>query len=335
MYIGVRTAHARLSRPRTENVLAKQNIKKETNKMKRKISIAVLLILALLVMTSCTAIQGAVDKVKQLLPQKDPQVQVDPTPDDPKPCEHSYEKKVTEPTCTAEGYTTYKCKNCGNTYTADQTAKKPHTFQSGKCSCGAEDPNYVPPCEHEWVDPTCTADGYCTKCDEPGDPATGHKDEDKNFLCDVCGIEDIPATHEKVSYTLNISDLAAGTRSADEINGVFTILSGSEVRNRTKSFEGVEYTKSVKIGNSTTKIKVSVPGTGKLSFIVQNGSSGVDMQFIKVTGPDGTEYDIEFTGNAGGSPLVMIELDVTAGDWTSAAVRTAALRTYSTSHSPL
>ena len=316
MYIGVRTAHARLSRPRTENVLAKQNIKKETNKMKRKISIAVLLILAMLVMTSCTAIQGAVDKVKQLLPHKDPQVQVDPTPDDPKPCEHSYEKKVTEPTCTAEGYTTYKCKNCGNTYTADQTAKKSHTFQNGKCSCGAEDPNYVPPCEHEWVDPTCTADGYCTKCDEPGDPATGHKDEDKNFLCDVCGIEDIPATHEKVSYTLNISDLAAGTRSADEINGVFTILSGTEVRNRTKTFEGVEYNKSVKIGNSTAKIKVSVPGTGKLSFIVQNGSSGVDMQYITVTGPDGTVHNIEFVGNSAGSPLVMIELDVTAGDWT-------------------
>ena len=284
--------------------------------MKRKISIAVLLILALLVMTSCTAIQGAVDKVKQLLPQKDPQVQVDPTPDDPKPCEHSYETKVTKPTCTAEGYTTYKCKNCGDTYTADQTAKTAHTFQNGKCSCGAEDPNYVPPCEHDWVDPTCTADGYCTKCDEPGDPATGHKDENKNFLCDVCGVEDIPATHEKVSYTLNISDLTAGTRSGDDINGVFTILSGSEVRNRTKTFEGVEYNKSVKIGNSTAKIKVSVPGTGKLSFIVQNGSSGVDMQYITVTGPDGTVHNIEFVGNREGSPLVMIELDVTAGDWT-------------------
>ena len=281
--------------------------------MKRKISIAILLILAMLLMSSCTAIKGAIGK---LLPQKDPQVQIDPTPDDPKPCEHSYEKKVTAPTCTAEGYTTYTCKSCGHSYTADNTAKTAHTFQGGVCSCGAEDPDYVPPCEHEWEAPTCTADGYCKKCNEPGEAATGHKDTDGNFVCDVCSVECIPATHEKVSYTLNISDLETGTRSADDINSVFTILSGTEVRGRNKTFEGVKYTKSVKIGNNTAKIKVSVPGTGKLSFLVQNGSSGADMQYITVTGPDGKVYDIEFVGNAEGSPVVKIELDVTAGDWT-------------------
>ena len=32
---------------------------------------------------------------------------------------HSYIADVTEPTCTASGYTVYTCENCGKTYTAD------------------------------------------------------------------------------------------------------------------------------------------------------------------------------------------------------------------------
>ena len=122
--------------------------------------------------------------------------------------------------------------------------------------------------------------------------------------------------YEEVTYTLNISDLATGTRSEDEINGKFTIVATSEVRNRTKTYDGVEYQKSVKIGNSTTKILVDVPGTGKLSFLVQNGSSGAATQFITVTAPDGTVHNIEFAGADDGSPVVMIELEVTEGLWT-------------------
>ena len=141
-------------------------------------------------------------------------------------------------------------------------------------------------------------------------------DENGNFACDICGADMIPDTHEKVSYSLNISDLVAEKLTADSINGKFTIVSGSEIRNRTKTFEGVEYNKSVKIGNSTTKIKVDVPGAGKLSFIIQNGSSsGAETQFVTVTGPDGTVYNIEFAGTNEGSPLVKIELDVTEGTW--------------------
>ena len=123
---------------------------------------------------------------------------------------------------------------------------------------------------------------------------------------------------ENVSYSLNIGDLATGVRSEDDINGMFTIVSGSEIRNRTKTYQGVEYTKSVKIGNAKTMIKVNVPGTGKLRFLIQNGSSGVDMQYTKVIGPDGTVYDIEFVAGVESNPVVMIELDVTEGVWTIA-----------------
>ncbi|MBQ9707528.1 MAG: bacterial Ig-like domain-containing protein [Clostridia bacterium] len=138
-----------------------------------------------------------------------------------------------------------------------------------------------------------------------------HIDEVVDGKCDVC----LMTLMESVSYTLNISDLTAGTLAADEISGMFTIVSGSEIRNRTKTFEGVEYNKSVKIGNSATQIKVSVPGAGKLHFLVQNGSSGASTQFITVTAPDGTVHDIEFPGTNEGSPVVKIELEVTEGEW--------------------
>ena len=162
----------------------------------------------------------------------------------------------------------------------------------------------------------CSAAADSHNCAICGKTLSQCADENGNFACDICGADMIPDTHEKVEYSLNISDLVAEKLTADSINGKFTIVSGSEIRNRTKTFEGVEYNKSVKIGNSTTKIKVDVPGAGKLSFIIQNGSSsGAETQFVTVTGPDGTVYNIEFAGTNEGSPLVRIELAVTEGTW--------------------
>ena len=452
--------------------------------MKRTLSILLVLLLATFVMSSCTLLDD-------ILAWADPE------------CQHDYEAVVTDPTCTAAGYTTYTCKLCQDSYTADETAMKEHDFKDGVCSCGAADPDYVPPHEHNFVDgkcecgetdpnyvpphehdfvdgkcecgeydheheyeenvhyhpeliaATCTAPGVavfeCTLCDyyyteeAPVDPeahgfwgerevlaeadcqtqtnglekvycangcgafeeveiyysevhnwdvqkeiyATCTSDGEYYAVCTLCGeVESYvyyseghynwyltcgqtgeclecgveftkehntvlnPGTctepafcmncwsevgeplghsfdgaycsacgemdtehYEEVGYNLNISDLDTGTLSGDSINGVFTILSGSEIRNRNKTFDGVAYAKSVKIGNNTTKIKILVPGSGKLSFLVQNGSSGADMQFITVTAPDGTVYDIEFVGNAEGSPVVKIELDVTEGEW--------------------
>ena len=55
-------------------------------------------------------------------------------------------------------------------------------------------------CEHEWVDPTCTEDGYCSKCQAVGEPALGHDwvagtvvpatctaDGYTNYACSRCG----------------------------------------------------------------------------------------------------------------------------------------------------
>ncbi len=56
---------------------------------------------------------------------------------------HTYTQAVTAPTCAAQGYTTYSCICCGDTYTGDYTAPVAHSFASGSdiCTvCGAQRP---------------------------------------------------------------------------------------------------------------------------------------------------------------------------------------------------
>ena len=200
-------------------------------------------------------------------------------------------------------------------HTDEVSAKGPHLDETndGLCdTCGYKCGEHIHTFSSEW---TTDNDGHwhAATCEHTSekDGFAVHTDTNADDKCDTCQMSLI----ESVTYALNISDLTKGTLSADEIRGKFTIVSGTEIRNRTKTFDGVEYNKSVKIGNKTAQIKVSVPGEGKLSFLVQNGSDSATTQFITVTAPDGTKQDIEFDGTNNGSPVVKIELDVTAGEW--------------------
>ena len=120
---------------------AKTKYKKEKNKMKRTLSILLVLALAIFSITSCTLLQ---EYLPGILPGGD------------NSCTHEYEPTVTAPTCTAAGFTTYTCKLCQDTYTADETAMTEHTYTDGTCSaCGAADPDYVAPHEHSFVEGKC------------------------------------------------------------------------------------------------------------------------------------------------------------------------------------
>ena len=58
--------------------------------------------------------------------------------------EHNYEAVVTDPTCTEDGYTTYTCSACGDSYTADEVAATGHNYVDGSCTeCGETAPSYV------------------------------------------------------------------------------------------------------------------------------------------------------------------------------------------------
>ena len=112
---------------------------------------------------------------------------------------HDYDAVVTAPTCTEEGYTTYTCSACGDSYVADETEKVAHT----PAAAVAENT----------VDSTCTVAGsyesvvYCSACNTELSRETitvekiAHSEDEgtvtteptynstgvKTFKCTVCG----------------------------------------------------------------------------------------------------------------------------------------------------
>lgn len=104
------------------------------------------------------------------------------------PHSHSYTSKVTAPTCTTQGYTTYTC-SCGDSYKSDYTAAS-HSYTSKVTA------------------PTCTEQGYTTyTCSSCGDSyksnytqATGHtegKSVKENIINSTCVSE---GSYDKVVY---------------------------------------------------------------------------------------------------------------------------------------
>ena len=57
-------------------------------------------------------------------------------------CKHNYTLVVTAPTCTKEGYTTYTCTLCSNTYIGDKVFATGHSYTGDACvDCGAKKPS--------------------------------------------------------------------------------------------------------------------------------------------------------------------------------------------------
>ena len=148
-------------------------------------------------------------------------------------CSHSYDAVITLPTCTEEGFTTYSCSICGDSYTGDPQPATGHSydtvvttptctedgFTTHTCAaCGDSYVDAVIPAGHVYdegtvTDPGCITEGYttftCTVCgssyrDQYTDP-TGHIYENifteatctengyTTYLC-ICGESyDIPS----------------------------------------------------------------------------------------------------------------------------------------------
>lgn len=111
--------------------------------------------------------------------------------------QHEYEDDVTAPKCMEQGYTTYTCKHCGDSYTSDYKTPTGHTFgeweettpatcqaegvQTRKCACGATDTMPIAKKTHSYstvvTAPTCTEMGYTTHTCSCGD---SYKSDYKN-----------------------------------------------------------------------------------------------------------------------------------------------------------
>lgn len=68
--------------------------------------------------------------------------------------DHSYTAAVTVPTCTAEGYTTYTCSVCGDSYTADTVEALGHEMESWTTTTASG-----------WAEPGTQQRG-CARCEE-------------------------------------------------------------------------------------------------------------------------------------------------------------------------
>ncbi|MCL1886070.1 MAG: hypothetical protein FWF98_04890 [Dehalococcoidia bacterium] len=140
-------------------------------------------------------------------------------------CEHDYSIDETiPPTCTEQGYTTYTCSICGNSY--------------------VDEDSYVPALGHEYIDdpdsadyivPTCTEPGFmpakCSVCGEPGEgyelaaighnwnrgvvtvKPTAHAEGEKLFTCKNCG-----ETYSIVLPKLTVNGLSADA-FVEKLNG--------------------------------------------------------------------------------------------------------------------
>ena len=132
--------------------------------------------------------------------------------------ECDYDEKVTKPTCTDNGYTTYTCDVCGHSYTGNETTALGHSYTDGVCTvCGVKD-DHIHEYDEDVTDPTCTADGYITyTCEcgdsytENGEKATGHADENADYKCDNCSELALPA-----------ADSVLTIEQAMKIGGLFT-----------------------------------------------------------------------------------------------------------------
>jgi hypothetical protein len=110
-----------------------------------------------------------------------------------------------DPTCTAEGYTEYKCRNCGDTYRTDTTEKLPHSCgeyisnndatcahdgtKTGKCTvCGEKvtvtDEGTALP--HTWTDATCEKSKTCKFCGATEGEPLGHDLKYYNAKAPTC-----------------------------------------------------------------------------------------------------------------------------------------------------
>ncbi len=129
---------------------------------------------------------------------------------------HSYAAEVTDPTCTAQGYTTYTCSACGDSYVSDYTAASGHNYVAGESTAAT--------CTEQGVtEYTCSA---CGTSKTTYTAANGHTYV--NGTCSVCGeVEPVSTNAAKIGST-EYETLAAAIAAASAGDTITLLKSVSE-----------------------------------------------------------------------------------------------------------
>ncbi len=150
---------------------------------------------------------------------------------------HSYEKTVTAPTCTEDGYTTYVC-SCGDEYTGDEVTALGHSWQEGICG----------------------ADKICSVCSAT-EGTIEHKEV--NGACSICGAISVsetnfPDANFRRYVSKNINGASDGWLTEKELKPVTVIYVGER---GISSLKGIEFFSSLVSliceENSLTELDVS------------------------------------------------------------------------------
>ena len=145
------------------------------------------------------------------------------------PHNHVYSEKVTNPTCTAAGFTTYTC-DCGDTYTGNEVEALGHDFDEANCTspktCAICDATEGEALGHNMQPATCTSASKCSRCSHTEGEALAHADENGDYKCDACSTKMLPAdgTALTIPEALAVAKAAGSSYSTQKyyITGIVT-----------------------------------------------------------------------------------------------------------------
>jgi hypothetical protein len=166
---------------------------------------------------------------------------------------HNYQPKVTKPSCSEGGYTTYTCAACGDSYVADQVPRLEHQDDNHdhRCDHGCEKADMG--VHKDSVDDNDHICDYC-RSNEILEECADSSD-DGNHACDICG----KAGVTEHSYSQPTCDLPASCTECSEPTGVVlghdfaTYTSNNDA---TCTADGTESSKCTRCGKIDTRIAV-------------------------------------------------------------------------------
>ena len=214
---------------------------------------------------------------------------------------HDYEAVVTAPTCTADGYTTYTCSVCDDTYVADEVDALGHTEVVDAA-----------------VAPTCTETGltegkHCSVCNEVFVAQTvvdalGH-DCDEEGNCKICGelivklltvtldgnstatlkINDADVKTSTTSFTYNVPYGSTVTLTVVANTNYYIPIKRSDIAEYT--YASFEEDTTIDVKTNKVKFLVYVSPTFKTGDVTINSEAKygrIDV-YASYEKPDGTE----------------------------------------------
>ena len=220
---------------------------------------------------------------------------------------HDYASVVTEPTCTEDGYTTYTCTRCNDSYTGDETPALGHdyktevtaptctedgytTYTCTRCEDTYTD-NVTPALGHDYhaevTEPTCTAGGYttytCTRCGDSyktdETEPLGHKPAEavrENETAPTCTV---PGSYDEVIYcAVCDAELHRETKAAEALGHAWD--DGTVTLEPTETEPGVKTFTCTRCGETRTEVIPATFASYTVIYDANNGTGVMENQEI-------------------------------------------------------